>query len=470
MNALSNHIEKVYKLFTPVFKEQQTLNYTIILMQKVYMIGAIFSLALSCVGFAFGDFQGTIPAIIAGMIMVFFRVLSSMGFHQLSWILLLIMPTSVLALAPLITPVAPTSIFAFFIFQTFAFILFKRIRILYGFFIFYTLSGALFLYLNFSTYGDKLYDEPSIAYINLVGGLILQFFVLWLMQYIRAKREDTIRFNEAKFQGIFEYNPLGIIVTPQNKSISKMVNERMSDLLGYSKEELSSKGVEVLTHPEDKEAHKQMYQDLLDSRRSFFEIEKRYVHKNGQIIWCKTAVALIRDKAKQPTYVIAMLQDITQRKQQEQKIQQLLEELQTLNAQLEGKVEERTQELSDANKELIRSNQDLEQFAYAASHDLKEPLRMIKSFVQVIDRKYNQHFDETGKTYIGFVTDGVDRMAKLIHCLLQYSKVGQQNFQFQQVNITNIIEHKLLDLQQLVQEKNATIHITNLPKNIVCEK
>lgn len=120
-------------------------------------------------------------------------------------------------------------------------------------------------------------------------------------------------------------------------------------------------------------------------------------------------------------------------------------------------------ELDKIKKELERSNKDLEQYAYVASHDLQEPLRMITSYVQLLERKYKSHLDDAADKYIGYVVDGAERMQGFINDLLQYSRVGQ-NFQpFTMINLNDILKTALRNLELVINEKKAVITRDELP-------
>lgn len=155
---------------------------------------------------------------------------------------------------------------------------------------------------------------------------------------------------------------------------------------------------------------------------------------------------------------------------QKQQIELLVEELTLQNDTLESLVQERTKTLKRSNLELKRSNQDLEQFAYIASHDLQEPLRTIGSFSQLFARRYKDKVDEKGKVYIEYMIDGVKRMSALIQSLLTYSRVGRSDMQFSKVDLKHLVKNKITDLSLKIQEKNAVVTTHNLPEEVICEK
>lgn len=112
---------------------------------------------------------------------------------------------------------------------------------------------------------------------------------------------------------------------------------------------------------------------------------------------------------------------------------------------------------------LSRSNQELEQFAYIASHDLQEPLRMITSFLKLLESRYKDKLDEKAKKYIHFAVDGAIRMRRIILNLLEYSRVTVKPEILESVKLTDVIDEVLLLHRHTIKEKNATIEIDTLP-------
>jgi signal transduction histidine kinase len=113
--------------------------------------------------------------------------------------------------------------------------------------------------------------------------------------------------------------------------------------------------------------------------------------------------------------------------------------------------------------ELARSNADLEQFAYVASHDLQEPLRKIASFCQILERRYRGRLDERADQYIDFIVDGARRMQALINDLLAFSRVGRRGGEMELVDLDDVVEHARSGLQTALQEAGATVTVGRLP-------
>lgn len=142
-------------------------------------------------------------------------------------------------------------------------------------------------------------------------------------------------------------------------------------------------------------------------------------------------------------------------------IQKVQNSLRDANSDLEARVKERTAKLE-------RSNQELEQFAYVASHDLQEPLRTISNFVDLLEKKYPKNGDEDNYRYFQFILKATSRMQNLIRDLLEISRVGR-NVQFAVVDCNKVMFDLLAEMEISVKENNATIHFSDLPMLIASE-
>jgi light-regulated signal transduction histidine kinase (bacteriophytochrome) len=115
------------------------------------------------------------------------------------------------------------------------------------------------------------------------------------------------------------------------------------------------------------------------------------------------------------------------------------------------------------NEDLIRSNRELEQFAYVASHDLQEPLRMVSSFTQLLSAKYNHKLDKDANEYIRFAVEGATRMQNLINDLLEYSRIGTRGKPPEVIDSSDILGQAITNLRVKIQESNAIITNSDLP-------
>ena len=130
--------------------------------------------------------------------------------------------------------------------------------------------------------------------------------------------------------------------------------------------------------------------------------------------------------------------------------------LERVNDELEERVQERT-------ADLLRSNRELEQFAYVASHDLQEPLRMVGSYLQLLERRYKGKLDEEADEFIAFAVDGATRMKQLINDLLTFSRVGRRGGAMSPTDLGEAARQAMLDLRALLEESGAEVHLGALP-------
>jgi light-regulated signal transduction histidine kinase (bacteriophytochrome) len=114
-------------------------------------------------------------------------------------------------------------------------------------------------------------------------------------------------------------------------------------------------------------------------------------------------------------------------------------------------------------KILEASNAELEQFAYIASHDLQEPLRMVTSFLSLLEKKYKNVLDDKGLQYINFAVDGSRRMRQIILDLLEYSRVGKEKTELQNLDLEKVVEEVILLQKKIINETHAVIRSHNLP-------
>ena len=253
----------------------------------------------------------------------------------------------------------------------------------------------------------------------------------------RKQAEAALRESEERFRKSFELASSGVAHVSLDGRFLR-VNRRFTEILGYGESELIGRSVKEVSHPEDRDITDAQRALVRAGLRESVRFEKRYLRKGGAPVWVSLGVALVRDAAGAPQYEIAMFDDITERKQAEVA-------------------------LREAHEELKRSNSELEQFAYVASHDLQEPLRMVSSYTQLLERRYQDKLDADAREFMGYVVDGAARMKQLIEDLLAYSRVGTKGRDFKPVDLERPLARALANLKAAIDESGAAVSFDPLP-------
>ncbi len=252
----------------------------------------------------------------------------------------------------------------------------------------------------------------------------------------RKRAEEALRESEDKFKYVFDNSVVGKSITLLSGDMH--ANKAFCEMLGYSLEELQNKRWQEITHPDDIEATQREVDTLNSGEKEAARFTKRYFHKNGSIVWTDVSTSLRRDKQGEPLYLMTTLVDITARMQAEEALKNTLADLE-------------------------RSNMDLEQFAYVASHDLQEPLRMVSSYTQLLARRYKGKLDKDADEFIGYAVEGADNMQRLINDLLSYSRVGTRGKPPSPVPADSALDRALENLKLVLKESQVEVKREPLP-------
>jgi len=171
---------------------------------------------------------------------------------------------------------------------------------------------------------------------------------------------------------------------------------------------------------------------------SDFVLNYRIKRKDGTIRHIYSETKFQFDSTDKPTGMYGTTHDITERIKAEEELKKYAEDLKSSNA-------------------------ELEQFAYIASHDLQEPLRMVSSFLQLLEKKYKGQLDETAEKYINFAVDGAGRMKTLIQALLMYSRVGNNKEDFTTVDLNEVALYATKVIEEDIKKNQAVIIVSPLP-------
>jgi PAS domain S-box-containing protein len=252
----------------------------------------------------------------------------------------------------------------------------------------------------------------------------------------RRQSEQALRDSEERFRTTFQLAASGICEVVDGRFVR--VNRSLCEILGYAEDQLLGMTVKELSHPEDRDVtdaeRGRIHAGEIDSAR----FEKRYVRADGAVVWCEIAIALVRSVDGHPLYEVAVFDDVTERKRAEAA-------------------------LNEAHQELKRSNAELEQFAYVASHDLQEPLRMVSSYTQLLMRRYGERLDGDAREFTAYIIDGAGRMKQLIEDLLAYSRVGTKGKEFKPVPVESALRRAIVNLRAAIEESGAAVTYESLP-------
>ncbi|MGZ3840298.1 MAG: chemotaxis protein CheB [Flavisolibacter sp.] len=225
-------------------------------------------------------------------------------------------------------------------------------------------------------------------------------------------------------------------------------NKGWYDYTGLSEKATREKGWEQVVHPEDLEPVRRTWQSSMASGHTF-EMEYRMKSKDGQYRWFLARAVPQKNEKGNVLKWFGTFTDVHDQK--------------SMSDILEQKVKERTEKLQEINLELEASNNELLQFASIASHDLKEPLRKIHMFSNLIRERYHKEFPQEALGYMDRIIRASARMTKLINDLLAFTRLSGES-RFEETDMNVIVDEVLSDLELLISEKNADFEIDELPE------
>jgi PAS domain S-box-containing protein len=260
----------------------------------------------------------------------------------------------------------------------------------------------------------------------------------------------SVSASEHQFASAFEFAAIGTALLGPDFRVLR-VNRALCSLLGYGREELLDLPPHALTHPED-DPQEELAQRarLLRGEIPSYECEKRYLHRQGHVVWGLLTCALVPGSAGRPLYVIAQVQDITQRKLADVTERRRAEkEIVLLNNVLEQRIRKRTAELEE-------SNEDLRDFAYSLAHDLRAPLASIDGFSAQLELRLGAGLDEKSQHYLRRVRAGVKLMSDLTDALLALADLSNTQLMHQSVDLS-AVAHTVVER---LRERDPARHVT----------
>lgn len=377
------------------------------------------------------------------------------------------------------------------------------------------------------------------------------------------ERELKLRESEERFRQMFENAPVGIGLVDLEGNWTR-INKSFTKITGFTEADLVDNRFEAFTYPEDKEKSLYYARKIVNKEINNYQIEKRYYHKDGHVIWVIIGVSAVQDELGNNQYFIAQIADISEEKRAERVIIKERAFLQTLidslpvnvfvkdldsrktlinrkelehmgvkdvnevlgksdhdlypkwSADISRKedleVFESGQSFIDVETENLKKNgernwfltskiplkddddvvtgllgisynitkyklaeeklrqlsilesksKEMEQFAYIASHDLREPLLTIRGYSELLEEDFADKLDDDGLQILGYIQKAVNRMDALIHGLLDYSRLSKKK-ELEEVNVENLMNDVLEDLTAVIKANDATFEIGKMP-------
>ena len=261
----------------------------------------------------------------------------------------------------------------------------------------------------------------------------------------RRRAEERLAASSQYSRSLLE-SSLDPLVTISAEGKVTDVNEATVTVTGVPREQLIGTDFsDYFTEPEKaREGYRRVFANTFVT-----DYPLTICHRDGHLTDVLYNASVYRDTRGNVIGVFAAARDVTDRKRAE-------EALRKAHDSLEVKVAERTADLT-------RSNADLEQFAYAASHDLQQPLRMVANYVGLLSQRYREHFDEKADRYIDYAVGGAKRMQALVDGLLHYSRVGTKDAAATELDVTAVVTEALANLHQHIEEAAAVVEVGPMP-------
>ncbi|MCX7826218.1 MAG: GAF domain-containing protein [Verrucomicrobiae bacterium] len=258
----------------------------------------------------------------------------------------------------------------------------------------------------------------------------------------RRRALEEMRLAEQKYRTLLRFTDEGIYGVDRERRCT-FINRAAADALGYSADEVIGRNMHELIHHTRADGRPYPAQEcpmcrVLEKGEGCRVDTEVFWRRDGTSFPVEYSANAITDASGAVTGAVVAFTDITKRREAER-------------------------QLKEATLALERSNKELEQFAYVASHDLQEPLRMISSYVQLLAQRYRGKLDADADDYIHFAVDGAHRMQTLINDLLAYSRVGTRGKSFEPTDCGAVLDRALNNLQVAIEESGATVTHGPLP-------
>ena len=264
------------------------------------------------------------------------------------------------------------------------------------------------------------------------------------------EQEVLLRESEGRLRALIEQAAAGIAQCDLDGHIID-TNTRFCEITGRTREELLGMTMQEITYSEDLGESVSRFKAASQTGERFF-VEKRYVRPDGSIVWVRNHVSPILSAEGTVRALTAVSIDVTAERAASDALRQM-------NETLEIRVAERTAELEQSNRELLIRNRELQDFAYAASHDLQEPLRKIRTYADLLVEDFGPKLEPELAQYVHRMQEAASRLSRLIADLLKFSRVSTAHGTVQDVDLNQIVNSVRADLDVLLKETGGRIDV-----------
>ncbi len=261
-------------------------------------------------------------------------------------------------------------------------------------------------------------------------GAIVGFMSLALDITERIRAEAALRESEERFRTVFNSAAAGMFIISPGGEILQ-VNPALCAFCGYSAEELTALTIFDITQPDDREQTVDHYRRIAAGEQSVVNYEKRYLCKDGRVLWGHASVACVTDAAKKPLYSVGLVQDITESKRMEE--------------------------------QLRAANRDLDAFVHTVSHDLRNPLTPIIGYADFLDNTCGEQLNKQARAALNEIINQAQRMISLLEDLLSLSKLGCLPSPAQMVSCREVVQEVQVGLAGSLAECGAEFRVGSLP-------
>lgn len=260
----------------------------------------------------------------------------------------------------------------------------------------------------------------------------------------RKKNEQALEESEERFRLAFENANIGVWLIDLEGRLLR-ANNRMCQILGYNRDELERLNVNDVTHPQDVDLPLEFVEGSLAGKTDHITFEKRYIHKQGYVVWANASTSLVRDSFGQPLYFISHVQDITRQKLIETERERLISQLETKNT-------------------------ELERMTYTISHDLKSPLITIQGFLTLLEKDAANNASERFEQNIKFIRAAAKKMKQLVDDLLEISRIGRLPSLRETIPLSEMIREAISMVAGSINVRAAKVYVSHDMPTVVGDR